>query len=182
MTCNLETKQNRRNSRVGNCKILQMSKICIYTLMLPKHGHLQKYDPTILFHTLSAKTYDRMQKLQNKSLRICLQRQNSCNIRQLHKDSNVNYIKDRREVNLVNFMYKRKVNDALLHRGARPLRRYDANIFIEHQSQINNFESSVILQGASKWNSLAVEERRIITHDGFKQRQKEKLRNLLLAM
>ena len=43
-------------------------------------------------HNVSAKTYDRMQKLQNKSLRICLQRQNRCNVR--HKDSNVNYLDD----------------------------------------------------------------------------------------
>ena len=64
----------------------------------------------VFMHNLSAKTYDRMQKLQNKSLRICLQRQNRCNVRQLHKDSNVNYLEDRRDVNLVNFMYKRKVN------------------------------------------------------------------------
>ena len=136
----------------------------------------------VFMHNLSAKTYDRMQKLQNKALRICLQRQNRCNVRQLHKDSDVNYLEERRDVNLLNFMYKRKENNVLLHRGQRVLRRYDADIFVEHVSNNNTFESSVVFQGSTKWNRLPVEERRILTQEGFKSKQKLKLRNLLLAM
>ena len=100
----------------------------------------------VFMHNLSARTYDRMQKLQNKSLRICLQRQNRCNVRQLHKDSDVNYLDQRRDVNLLNFMYKRRENDVLLYRGPRVLRRYEADIFLEHQSNNITFESSVVYQ------------------------------------
>ena len=136
----------------------------------------------VFMHNLSIKTYDRMQKLQNKSLRICLQRPNRSNVRQLHKDGNVNYLNDRRDTNLLNFMYKRRGNNALLQRGLRNLRRYEADIFVEYQSNNNTFESCVAFQGALKWNRLPVEERGMLTLEGFKSRQKEKLRNLLLAM
>ena len=152
--------------------------LCIYkSMILPYFCY-----GDVFMHNLSAKTYDRMQKLQNKSLRICLQRQNRCNVRRLHKDSNINYLEERRDVNLLNFMYKRRDSNVLLRRGYRALRRYDADIFIEHQSNNNSFESSVAFKGVTKWNRLPVVERRILTHESFKSRQKVKLRNLLLAI
>ena len=79
-------------------------------------------------------------------------------------------------------MYKRRGNNALLQRGPRNLRRYEADIFVEYQSNNNTFESCVAFQGAIKWNRLPVEERGMLTLEGFKSRQKEKRRNLLLAM
>ena len=42
----------------------------------------------VSMHNLKVGTYDRMQKLQNKALRLCLQRDNRSNVILLHKDSN----------------------------------------------------------------------------------------------
>ena len=44
---------------------------------------------------------DKMQKLQNKALRLCLHRDNKSNVSLLHKDSEVNYVQDRRDINLL---------------------------------------------------------------------------------
>ena len=55
----------------------------------------------IFMYNLRVKRYDRMQKLQNKALRVCLQRNNRSNVNSLHKDSNTNMLEDRRETKLI---------------------------------------------------------------------------------
>ena len=98
----------------------------------------------VSMHNLKVGMYDRMQKLQNKALRLCLQRDNRSNVILLHKDSNTNMLVDRIKANLCNFMYKRKLNTSLLQEKPRQLRRYEADIFIEYHSNNNTFEHTVI--------------------------------------
>ena len=81
-----------------------------------------------------------------------------------------------------NFMYKRKSNNILLQERPRPLRRFEAEVFIEHYSNHKTFEHTVKFQGAKIWNNLPIEERNLRSYDGFKQKQKEKLKLNLLAM
>ena len=123
-----------------------------------------------------------MQKLQNKALRLCLQRDNRANVPLLHKDSGVNYVEDKRDTNLLNFMYKRKCNNNLLQPLPRELRRFEASLFREYVSNNRTFESCILYQGAPKWNALTVKERNEPTYDGFKANQRQKLKNRLLAM
>ena len=132
-------------------------------------------------HNLEVGT-DTMQKLQNKALRLCLQRDNRCNVNQLHRDSNTNMLVDRRKTNLCNFMYKRKSNTMLLQERPRQLRRYDAEVFIEHYSNNKTFEHTVKFQGAKIWNNLPIKERNLRSYDGFEKKQKDKLKLNLLAM
>ena len=89
---------------------------------------------------------------------------------------------DRRKTNLCNFTYKRKSNTMLLQERPRQLRRYEAEVFIEHYSNNKYFEHTVKFQGAKIWNNLPIEERDLRSYDGFKQKQKEKLILSLLAM
>ena len=123
-----------------------------------------------------------MQKLQNKALRLCLQRDNRANVPTMHRDGNVNFVEDRMCTNMLNFMYKRKCNTNLLQAQPRDLRRYEACLFIEYGSNNRTFESCVTYQGAQKWNALPIDERNEPTIEGFKSRQKLKLKNMLLAM
>ena len=140
------------------------------------------YYGDIFLHNIGAKTKDKMQKLQNKSLRLCLQRNNRANVPALHRDSGVNFVEDRLDVNLLNFMYKRKCNSNLLQEQPRELRRFEASLFKEYISNNRTFESCVVYQGAHKWNALPVRERNEPTYEGFKSHQKHKLKNKLLAM
>ena len=84
---------------------------------------------------------------------------------------------DRRDVNLLNFMYKRKSNSLLLQERPRELRKYEADVFTEHYSNNNTFAKSVIHQGAKKWNALPIEEKLLLTLESFKDKQKCKLKN-----
>ena len=86
------------------------------------------------------------------------------------------------EINLLNFMYKRKDNIRLLQNQPRELRRFEARVFIEYASNNNTFESSILFQGAHKWNALPVIEGNMHTYEGFKMCQRQKLKNKLLAM
>ena len=113
----------------------------------------------IFLHNISARQNDKMQKLQNKALRLCLQRNNQANVPQLHKDSGVDYVLDKRDANLRNFMLKKKSNTNLLQSQPRNLRRFDAVLFKEYVSNNKSFESCILYQGAQKWNALTVKER-----------------------
>ena len=68
---------------------------------------------------------------------------------------------DRRKTNLCNFKYKRKSNTMLLQERPRQLRRYEAEVFIEHNSNNETFEHTVKFQGAKIWNNLPIEERNL---------------------
>ena len=136
----------------------------------------------VFLHNISARLNDKMQKLQNKALRICLHRDNRANVPRLHKDSGVNYVQDRRDTNLLNFMYKRKCNTNLLQKQPRELRRFQAALFNEYASNNRSFESCILYQGAQKWNALSVKERNEKSYEGFKVTQKKKLKNRLLTM
>ena len=136
----------------------------------------------VFLHNISAKLNDKMQKLQNKSLRICLHRDNRANVQKLHKDCGVNYVQDKRDINLLNFMFKRKQNVNLLQTQPRDLRRFEAALFKEYASNNKPFESCILYQGAQKWNVLPVKERNEPTYEGFKTIQRQKLKNQLLAM
>ena len=59
------------------------------------------------------------QKLQNKALRLRLEPNNRSNVSLLHKDSGVNYVQDRRDIILLEFMFKRKNNADLLRTQPR---------------------------------------------------------------
>ena len=64
----------------------------------------------------------------------------------------------------------------VLQERPRQLRRYEAEVFIEHYSNKNTFEHTVKCQGAKILNTLPIEERNLRSYDGFKQKQKEKLK------
>ena len=100
-------------------------------------------------HSLKVATYDKMQKLLNKALQICLQRNNGCSVRKLHKDGNVSWL-DRSDINVLNFMYKRQSNSSLLQERPKELRRFEADIFIEHHSDNNTFLIVLYIKPAGK--------------------------------
>ena len=113
---------------------------------------------------------------------MCLQKDNRCNVNQLHRDGNTNMLVDRRKAIFCNFMYKRKSNNILLQERPRQLRGYEAEVFIEHYSNRKTFEHTVKFQGAKIWNNLPTDERNLRSYDGFKHKQKEKLKLNLIAM
>ena len=121
------------------------------------------------------KTIDKMQKLQNRALRICLALDGRSNVDNLHNTCNINKLKDRREAHLLNFVYRRAQNIEYVQEGNRVLRRYDAPVLKEFKSNNKSFERSILFRGALSWNGQSVEDRNTINHKTFKKMQKRKL-------
>ena len=133
----------------------------------------------LFFMNISAKTIERLQKLQNRALRICLARNGRSNVNDLHNTCNVNKLVHRREAHLLNFVYKRAHDPEYTQGGNRNLRRFEAPILKELKSNNKNFERSIIFQGSLVWNKQPVKDRNTATHKSFKKRQKCKLNALL---
>ena len=68
-----------------------------------------------IYSMSNAKDLEKLQKLQNKCLRICLSRARRFSTGGAHKLSKVPFLKDRRVAHSLNLMYKRKVNKGLLN-------------------------------------------------------------------
>ena len=133
----------------------------------------------IFLMNINRKSLDKLQKLQNRALRICLARDGRSNVNDLHNICNVNKLGQRREAHLLNFVYKRAQDAEYTQEGNRNLRRFDAPILKEIKSNNKYFEMSILFQGATLWNKQPVEDRNTATHKLFKKMQKSKLNTLL---
>ena len=100
------------------------------------------YRSMIFLTKVSQKTIDKLQKLQNRALRICLARDDRSNVIDLHNTCNSNKLNHSRQVHLLNFSYHRAQDAQFLKEGNRELRRYDAPIMKEIKSNNTSFERS----------------------------------------
>ena len=133
----------------------------------------------IFLINISLKTIDKLQKLQNRALRICLAVDGRRNVDELHNTCNINKLTHRRHAHLLNFSFRRSQDDQFLKEGNRELRRYEAPIMIEYKSNNKSFERSLLFQCAKNWNELPIPERNILSAKEFKKKQKVKLNQLL---
>ena len=132
----------------------------------------------IFLMNINQKAIDKLQKLQNRALRICLALDGRSNVNDMHNTCNINKLTHRREAHLLNFVYKRAHDVNYVQVGNRDLRRFDAPVLKETKSNNKNFEKSVLFQGAVSWNRQTVEDRNILNHKAFKKMQKRKLNTL----
>ena len=133
----------------------------------------------IFLINVSSKTRDRLQKLQNRALRICLALEGRSNVNDMHNRCNINKLEHRRSTHLLNFVYIRTKDPNYINLGGRDLRRYDAPVLNEIKSNNKSFERSVLFQGAKGWNALDYQIRNTLTSYEFKKAQKCKLNALL---
>ena len=127
---------------------------------------------------ISLKSLDKLQKLQNRALRICLAQDGRSNVNEMHNTCNISKLEQRRESHLLNFVYKRAHDERYVQHGNRELRRFDAPILKEFRSNNKSFERSVLFQGTNLWNEQPIEDRNIATHKAFKKMRKQKLNSL----
>ena len=115
----------------------------------------------------------KLQRLQNRGLRICLKVEARTNIRQLHRDSNVPFLKHRRTAHLLNLMYKRIEKGIQLAEPTRHTRLHDGVVMATKRANCRIFERSVYYRGANAWNNLTAELRNINNYEVFKAIQKQ---------
>ena len=76
-----------------------------------------------------SKDLDKLQRLQNRCLKICASRDRLFSTDLAHKLANTPFLSDRREAHTLNFMYKRKSNKKLLNNREIRTRAHDAPLF-----------------------------------------------------
>ena len=128
------------------------------------------------------KDIDKLQKLQNKCLKICMGKERRFNSDTVHKLANVPFLKDRREAHLLNFMYNRKSKVHLLNNIEIRTRAHDAPLFEVPIPRCEAYKRSVRYFGATCWNGLPPDIRKKHSYLEFKHIQKAKMLSPLSRM
>ena len=131
----------------------------------------------IFYNKTFSRTLEKIQKLQNRAIRLCLGKDSRYNVLLLHQESNIPRLENRRHTHLLNFVYPRAHMDKYVEIPAVPLRRYDTPILFVHFPNNESFRRSILFQGAIAWNTLPVVDRAVDSHTKFKSIQKNKLIN-----
>ena len=129
----------------------------------------------MIFNKASNKDVDKLQRLQNKCLKICIGKERRFSTELIHKLANVPFLRDRREAHVLNFMYNRKDNVLLLNRREIRTRAHDAPLLDVKIPRCEAFKRSVAYFGAVSWNNLPPDLRNTITYPAFKHIQKLKM-------
>ena len=134
----------------------------------------------IFYNKTYSPTLDKLQKLQNRAIRLCLGRDSRYNVFLLYRESRIPKLEYRRQTHLLNFIYPHAHNQMYLDQSDISLRRYDAPILTMYFPTNESFRRSILYQGAIAWNALTVEDRSIDAHLQFKNFQKKKLLDNIL--
>ena len=133
--------------------------------------YLDYADP--IFHNARAADLDKLQRLQNRCLRVCLGHNRDFSTNRAHKDSGTPFLKDRRKAHTLNFMYVRKdKKPSLLNKREIRTRAHDAPLFLVGVPRCEAYKRSVCYHGATAWNDLAPATRNIDTYEKFKNVQR----------
>ena len=109
------------------------------------------------------KDIDKLQKLQNKCLKICKGKERRFSNDAIHKLLKVPMLKDRREAHLLNFMYLRKNKVYLLNNREIRTRAHDAPLFKTKIPRCEAYKRSIGYRGSTKWNGLPPDIRNTAT-------------------
>ena len=129
----------------------------------------------VIYTTANLDGLDKLQRLQNRCLKICENVHNRYNADALHQLTNCPKLSDRRCTHVNNFMYGRKSRKSLLDNRDIRTRVHDAPLFKVQVPKKEAYKRSVKYSGAVQWNSLLAEVRNIENMHSFKHLQKRKL-------
>ena len=129
----------------------------------------------VIYHKSNSRDLDKLQRLQNRCLRICMGYDRYFSTDRAHKLSNVAFLKDRRTSHVLNFMFKRKVNTELLNRREIRTRAHDAPLFNVKIPRCEPFKRSVGYFGSEAWNMLDPTTRNTKDYLLFKHQQKQNM-------
>ena len=131
----------------------------------------------IFYMSTHHRTLDKLQKLQNRALRLCMGYHHRCNVDLLHTDAGVPKLDKRRICHIVNFVYPRSRDPDYVRVVNRNLRNFDTPVLLEIIPNNTTFTRSIVYQGAVHWNAILANERNVPDYKYFKRVQKQKLYN-----
>ena len=126
----------------------------------------------ILFINASIELLNKLQRLQNKCLRICLRAHPQTPTFFLHQETKTAPLHDRRKAHLRNFMFQQRDNLDLLDNRDLQTRQHTGIIFKVQLQRLEICKNNVFYQGAIEWNALPLDIRAIKSLESFKRVQK----------
>ena len=144
------------------------ASIMIYkTMTLP---YLEYGD--LIYASSTQQQLMKLQRIQNRNIRISFNLHHFTPTTDLHRLASLNTLEDRRNAHLLNLMFDRKDDPYFCDNRNLPTRRFDATILKVPQFHKATSKKAVAYRGATSWNSLPPDIRRIPSKDAFKRFQK----------
>ena len=122
---------------------------------------------------------EKLQKIQNRALRICLQADYHLPVITMHQRTNVPNLKVRRYAHLNNYIYSRKQDTEYLVTREVRTRRFDAPVLETVRPQIEKYKKGTMYRGIAQWNTLDVQTRNTDEVTTFKEAQKKRMMETL---
>ena len=129
----------------------------------------------VIFHKSNSRDLNKLQRLQNRCLRICLGYDRRFSTERVHKISSTPFLHDRRNAHILNFMFCRKDNRALLNTREIRTRAHDAPLFNIAIPRCEAFKRSIGYFGASIWNGLEPQVRNTDSYLAFKYLSRKRM-------
>ena len=180
------------NNHIQNLiKVLSYKSFCLSKLrhLLNNTASVAIYKSTILpyveygdniYAGAKLDLLNKIQRIQNRCLRVCLRAPPRTSIMDLHKEAKVNLLVDRRASNLLKLAYKRKDLEPYRDTRQLPTRGHDVATMKVPQPHNTLFMKSVLYRSALAWNALPPETKAINSYPKFKYQQKTFLRSKLV--
>ena len=135
----------------------------------------------ILYTNCSKQLLNKMQRVQNRGLKVCLKVPFRTATNYIHSLAHVAYLSDRRDLHLKTFGFYRAHIDMYLDKGRMNSRRFAGPILKYMMSNTAGYSRSIEFAVANSWNSLPVNIRVIPSADSFKSLCKSKLHDMIFS-
>ena len=126
----------------------------------------------VIYHTAGNEGIEKLQRLQNRCLKICKGVNIRFGTKDLHSSTKVLMLRVRRGVHISNFMFGRSSREKLMDGRNISTRAHDAPLFKLKVPRVEAYKRSVEYVGSLCWNTLPSELRNIKDSKIFKARQK----------
>ena len=126
----------------------------------------------IFFMHSNLKQIRKLQTLQNRALRICLNTQIYTPVDIMHQSVQLPKLTMRREAHIVNFIFKYRNDVKYINNRDVRTRLHDAPVFITKKPNNEKYKQNVFYYGAIKWNNFPVNVRNTESYEKFKFVQK----------
>ena len=136
----------------------------------------------VIYHKSNSGDLAKLQRLQNRCLRICLGYDRNFGLERAHKLTSIPFLHDRRVAHVLNFMFIRKCRPHLINNREVGTRAHDAPLFLVDIPRCEAFKRSVGYHGSVQWNALPPPTRNMDSYLVFKfNMKKEMLKPLSLV-
>ena len=129
----------------------------------------------VIYHKSNSGDLNKLQRLQNRCLRICLGFDCDYSSDRAHRKTTVPFLHDRQVAHVLNFMYIRKCRPQLINSSEIRTRAHDAPLFLVEIPRCEAFKRSVGYHGSVSWNALPPTTRNTDSYLVFKFNMKKEM-------